>query len=103
MNRKGWLGRYGFYEAIDFSSHARVAWRDRPTAVKQWMAHHQGMSVLAIGNLLKNGVVRNWFHSDAHVLATELLLQERPMKRMGTRNRKKSRPTAVRPKQAIAA
>jgi hypothetical protein len=108
MNRKGWLARYGFYEAIDFSGHARL-WRDRATVVKQWMAHHQGMSLLAIANFLQDGLVRNWFHSDAHVQATELLLQERPMRRARARNRNKSRrggearSSAAKPKQAIAA
>jgi len=109
LNRKGWLGRYGFYEAIDFSSHARLAWRDRDTVVKQWMVHHQGMSLLAMANFLQNGVIRNWFHSDAHIQATELLLQERPMRNAGAKGRKKARNrgetrlSAAKPKEAVAA
>jgi hypothetical protein len=109
MSRKGWLARYGFYESIDFSGHARLPWRDRAVVVKQWMAHHQGMSLLAIGNFLQNGMVHNWFHSDARVQATELLLQERPMRRGGAKPRRKARDrsgsarTSGKPKQAIAA
>lgn len=108
MNRKGWMGRYGFYEAIDFSGHSRL-WRDRATVVQQWMAHHQGMSLLAIANFLQDGLIRNWFHSDARVQATELLLQERPMRRISARARKKSRnggesrSSSAKPKQAVAA
>src|SRR6185503_1358913 len=45
--------------------------------VRAYMAHHQGMLLLAIANALHDGVVRAWFHADASVRATELLLQER--------------------------
>src|SRR5438034_1430581 len=41
------------------------------------MAHHQGMSVVALNNLLTRGVMQNRFHSAPMVQATELLLQER--------------------------
>src|SRR5437762_6761288 len=41
------------------------------------MAHHQGMSLIALNNLLNRGVMQNRFHSDPAVQATELLLQER--------------------------
>jgi cyclic beta-1,2-glucan synthetase len=107
MNRKGFLGRYGFYEAVDFSADLRR--RREPFAiVRQWMVHHQGMSLLAMANFLGNGVVRSWFHGDARVQATELLLQERPLRRpAGTaakrRIRKEAAPKADRPKSAIAA
>ncbi len=78
MKRKGWLGRYGYYEAVDFS--AGVRRRGRFAIVRQWMVHHQGMSLLALTNFLQEGVVRNWFHADRRVQATELLLQERPVR-----------------------
>ncbi len=81
MSRKGWLGRYGYYEAVDFS--AGVRRHHRFAVVRQWMAHHQGMSLLAIVNFLQEGVVRNWFHADRRVQATELLLQERPVRAAG--------------------
>jgi cyclic beta-1,2-glucan synthetase len=42
------------------------------------MAHHQGMSLLAIANFLNDGVVQTWFHSHPRVQATELLLDEKP-------------------------
>jgi hypothetical protein len=41
------------------------------------MAHHQGMSLLAVTNFLHGEVIRNWFHSQPQVQATELLLQEK--------------------------
>jgi len=45
--------------------------------VRMWMAHHQGMSLLAIVNLLFDNPLRQYFHSEPQVLATELLLHER--------------------------
>ncbi|HXN45854.1 MAG TPA: hypothetical protein VN893_04390, partial [Bryobacteraceae bacterium] len=66
----GWLGRYGFYEAVDYS-------RPRPHIVRSWMAHHQGMSLLAACNLLYDRPMERYFHAEPQVLATELLLEER--------------------------
>ncbi len=48
--------------------------------VRAWMAHHQGMILLSIGNFLCGNIVQQWFHGDAQVRATELLLQERPIR-----------------------
>jgi cyclic beta-1,2-glucan synthetase len=70
MQEYGWLGRYGFYEAIGYS-------RTGAEAVRMWMAHHQGMSLLAIVNLLFDNPLRQYFHAEPQVLATELLLHER--------------------------
>jgi proteasome lid subunit RPN8/RPN11 len=46
------------------------------------MAHHQGMSLLAIANFLADGVVQGWFHSHPRVQATELILDEKPLNYM---------------------
>ncbi len=70
MQEFGWFGRYGFYEAVDYS-------RAGADAIRMWMAHHQGMSLLAIVNLLFDGPVRRCFHAEPQVMATELLLHER--------------------------
>ena len=69
-------GRYGFYEALDFTA-GRVPDGKRVAVVRAFMAHHQGMTIVAIANALLDGVMRTRFHSDALVKATELLLQER--------------------------
>jgi VanZ family protein len=90
MQRRNWLGAYGFYEALDFSqnrraSNSRSNSRSKsrgPEAVRCWMAHHQSMSLLAIANFLHGNVVQNWFHSHPRVQATELLLQEKPLARV---------------------
>jgi len=43
------------------------------------MAHHQGMSLLAIANFLDDEIVQRWFHNNPRVQATELLLHEKPV------------------------
>ncbi|HEY5471735.1 MAG TPA: glucoamylase family protein, partial [Candidatus Limnocylindrales bacterium] len=72
----GARGRYGFYEALDFTR-ARVPDGDRVAIVRAFMAHHQGMTITAIADALLDGVMRNRFHAEPIVQATELLLQER--------------------------
>ncbi|MGA9672320.1 MAG: glucoamylase family protein, partial [Terracidiphilus sp.] len=74
MASSGWIGDFGFYEAADFSDSS-----GKPALVREWMAHHQGMSLLAILNLLNNNVVQRWFHANPEVKATELLLHEMPV------------------------
>jgi len=78
LRRRGALGSYGFYEAVDFNpSRVRSRYR-RSELVRCWMAHHQGMSLLAMANFLHDDIVQRWFHSHPRVQATELLLQEKP-------------------------
>jgi cyclic beta-1,2-glucan synthetase len=83
MQRKRWLGAYGFYEALDFTP-TRRSWSRGCEVVRCWMAHHQAMSLLSIANFLDDEVVQRWFHSDPRVQATELLLQEKPAGRMNS-------------------
>ena len=45
--------------------------------VRAYMAHHQGMSLVALANVLHDGVMRARFHAEPRMQATELLLQER--------------------------
>jgi cyclic beta-1,2-glucan synthetase len=76
LEREGALARYGFYEALDYTPE-RVKKGERCTLVRAYMAHHQGMSLIALDNLLNRKAMQNRFHSDPAVQATELLLQER--------------------------
>ena len=69
-------GRYGFYEALDYTSRRLPA--GQPLAiVRAYMAHHQGMTVVALANALLEGRMRRRFHAEPRIRATELLLQER--------------------------
>ena len=72
----GGLGGYGFYEALDYTA-TRVPEGQDVAIVRAYMSHHQGMSLVAIGNVLHDGIMRTRFHSEPMVRATELLLQER--------------------------
>jgi hypothetical protein len=95
MNKRGWLGKFGYYEAADFTPDVRPSRRQRYALVRSWMVHHQGMSLLAIANFLKSGVVQQWFRRDPRVQATELLLQERPVAHVATAPQKKRRTKAA--------
>lgn len=72
----GAQGRYGFYEALDFTA-SRLPKGARAAIVRSVMAHHQGMTITSIANALHEGNLRQYFHSDPLVQAVELLLQER--------------------------
>ncbi len=72
----GARGRYGYYDAIDFTP-GRVPAGERRAVVKAFMAHHQGMTLIALGNALTEDRMRERFHRDPMVASTELLLQER--------------------------
>lgn len=76
IEKHGGLGLWGLYEALDFTPE-RVPAGKRSIVVRCYMAHHQGMSMLALGNLLKHSDTRRRFHDHPLVRATELLLQER--------------------------
>lgn len=73
LQSMGWSGRYGLYEAIDYQPSKRD-----PQPVRQWMAHHLGMSLLALLNLLHDGQVQEWFHASPLVQSAEALLNEKP-------------------------
>ena len=72
----GALRRYGFYEALDYTPSRLPAGHD-VAIVRAYMAHHQGMTLVAIANALMEGLMRSRFHAEPIVQATELLLQER--------------------------
>ncbi|MBV9620088.1 MAG: glycosyl transferase [Gammaproteobacteria bacterium] len=75
--RWGALGHFGFYEALDFTA-ARLAEGEKVAVVRAYMAHHQGMTIVAIVNALSGGLIQQYFHTEATTRATALLLQERP-------------------------
>jgi hypothetical protein len=69
---KGCLSRYGFCESIEYSASGRD-----PELIRCFMAHHQGMGLLAMDNALLGERMQERFHVDPLVQATEFLLQER--------------------------
>ena len=76
LTEAGASSRYGFYEALDYTA-TRVPENQRVAVVRAYMAHHQGMTLVALANVLYEGVMRARFHAEPRMQATELLLQER--------------------------
>ncbi len=76
LSNLGAFGEYGYYEAIDFNG-PDPEYETPYCIVRSFMAHHQGMNLVAINNYLNNGIMRNRFHSEAMVKATEVLLEEK--------------------------
>ena len=72
----GCHGAYGLYEAIDFTP-TRVPRGKSSVPIRSYMAHHQGMSLLALDYLLLNRPMQRRFLSDPYFKASELLLCER--------------------------
>ncbi|MHB8483484.1 MAG: GH36-type glycosyl hydrolase domain-containing protein [Nitrospiria bacterium] len=72
----GAIGPYGFYDAVDYTQ-VRLPEGCEFVLVKTVMAHHQGMTLVALANTLHNGIMLERFHALPLVQATELLLQER--------------------------
>jgi cyclic beta-1,2-glucan synthetase len=76
LQEEGALGRYGYYEALDYTPD-RLQEKRKPAVVKCFMAHHQGMAFVALANCLQNNRMPARFRAEPFVRATELLLQER--------------------------
>jgi cyclic beta-1,2-glucan synthetase len=73
---EGFIGRFGFFEAIDYTP-ARQRRGQSRVVVRSFMAHHQGMSLLALAYLLLERPMQRRFESDRLFQAVMLLLQER--------------------------
>ena len=76
LHKKGYEGRHGFYEAIDFTP-SRLQRGQAGAVVYSFMAHHQGMSLLSFAYLLLDKPMQKRFESEPQFKATLLLLQER--------------------------
>ncbi|MEO6953234.1 MAG: glucoamylase family protein [Polyangia bacterium] len=72
----GMSGELGLYESVDYTP-ARVPVGQQSETVRAFMAHHQGMTLVAIAEHLEGRRMVERFHSEPIVKATELLLQER--------------------------
>ncbi len=83
LAEQGFLGAYGFYEAVDYTP-SRVQRGKSHAIVRAFMAHHQGMSLLAFAHVLLDQPMQRRFMSDPLARATELLLQERVPKKGAT-------------------
>ncbi len=76
LERAGAADGYGFFEALDYSP-ARRPKDAAAGVVREYMAHHQGMSLAALDNALNDDAIRRRFFREPALAAIELLLQER--------------------------
>ncbi|CAN5276581.1 glucoamylase family protein [soil metagenome] len=76
LSKKGIEGKYGFYEAIDYTP-SRLQRGQSRAIVFSFMAHHHGMSLLSLAYLLHDKPMQKLFESEPQFKATLLLLQER--------------------------
>ncbi len=76
LRELGWLGTYGYYEAIDYTA-TRLAPGQSQAVVRSYMAHHQGMTLLALAHVLLDRPMQRRFEADPQVQSALLLLQER--------------------------
>lgn len=76
LEKMGAAGIYGFYDAVDFTP-SRLQEGTRFAVVRNYMAHHHGMTIVAIANAVLDGIHRSRFHEDPVIKAAELLLQEK--------------------------
>jgi cyclic beta-1,2-glucan synthetase len=72
---QGALGHFGFYESIDYTTSRLPVGQDK-AVIKSYMAHHQGMIMVALSNFLASTAIVNRIHKDPRIKSTELLLQE---------------------------
>jgi cyclic beta-1,2-glucan synthetase len=85
LTAAGLEGDYGFFDAIDYTvresdpdvTAPRAELPAAGTVVRTYLAHHAGMTLVAIANALLGDRMVERFHAETRVKATELLLQER--------------------------
>jgi cellobiose phosphorylase len=76
MAGMGFMGRYGFFEAIDYTA-SRLPRGQACAVIRSFMVHHQGMGLLALDYLLNDRPMQRRFESDPLLQSTLLVLQER--------------------------
>ncbi|MPW26752.1 cyclic beta 1-2 glucan synthetase [Alkalibaculum sp. M08DMB] len=81
LKKQGLEGKYGFYEAVDFTRE-RLLKEEKSSIIKCFMVHHEGMSLMSLDNVLNDNILRKRFHDIPRVKATELLLQEKASNRL---------------------
>ena len=88
LENEGMYNNYGFYEAIDFTT-SRLKYGQKNALIKTYMAHHQGLILISINNLINNDIINNRFSNNPEIEAIDVLLQERmPDKAIITKEKK---------------
>lgn len=82
LKAAGFEGKYGFYEAIDYTP-PRLPRGQSHVLIQTFMAHHQGMSLLSLAYLLLDQPMQKRFEADVQFQTSLLLLQEQVPKTVG--------------------
>ena len=75
LEQYGMYSKYGFYESLDFTPE-RVRKGKKAEVVKTYMAHHQGLILLSINNLINQLILQKRFTKNPEIQAVSILLQE---------------------------
>lgn len=81
LQEEGLDGKYGLYEAVDYTPNRLPQGRNR-AVVRQFMAHHQGMGLVALNNYCNHGCMIKRFSNIPLIKGADLLLQERQSSRL---------------------
>ncbi len=78
LSASGGVGRFGLYEALDYTPSRVQANSGKPFAlVRSWMAHHSGMTLLSLDYALNHQPMQRRFMADPSLKSAQLLMQER--------------------------
>ncbi len=91
LEQEGIMGRYGMYEAIDYTSN-RLKYGETKAVVKTFMAHHQGLILLSLNNLFQKNILQKRFMKNPEIRSMEILLQERMPENVIITKEKKEKP-----------
>lgn len=83
IDKNSGTGKYGFYESIDY--------KPKKAVNKTFMAHHQGLILSSINNLMNNNIFQKRFIRNAQIEGTEILLEEKMPKDMITTKERKEK------------
>ena len=76
LEAEGARGMYGFFEAVDYTP-SRSLRTEGKHIVQSFFAHHQGMSLVSINNVINSDVMVERFHAQPVIRSAELLLHEK--------------------------
>lgn len=95
LKEDGIMGKYGIYESIDYTS-SRLKYGEKQAVVKTFMAHHQGLILLSINNLMNPFILQRRMQQNPEIKAVDILLQERMPENVILTKEKKEKPEKIK-------
>lgn len=95
LEKEGARGKYGLYESIDFTRD-RLAYGKNSEVVKTFMAHHQGLILLSINNLINDMILQKRFIRNPEIESVDIILQERMPENVIITKEKKEKPNKIK-------